>query len=86
MLLLTLNHTSTMSTGVGMSSCCLSGKVQQGKPTGREDEVNGIMSYIAEPADGNKSKTVIFLVDSKLINHCVADRVPALPPSPLTSS
>jgi len=54
-----------MSAGVGMSSCCLSGKVQEGRPTGREEEINGIMTYVAEPEDRNKAKTVIFLVDSK---------------------
>ena len=54
-----------MSTGVGMSSCCLSGKVQQGHPSGREEEMNGLMTYVAQPEDGSKSKTIVFLVDSK---------------------
>ncbi|KAK4561029.1 hypothetical protein LTR86_004984 [Recurvomyces mirabilis] len=52
-----------MSTGVGMSSCCLSGRVHEGKPKGREQEIAGLQTYVAEPESGDKSKTVIFLVD-----------------------
>lgn len=55
-----------MSTGVGMSECCLSGKVHGGKPSGREKEIGGIDTYIAEPESGSKAKTVIFLVDGKI--------------------
>lgn len=47
-----------------MSSCCLSGKIQEGKPKGREEEINGVLTYVAEPENGDKSKTVVFLVDS----------------------
>lgn len=54
-----------MSAGVGMNSCCLSGKVQEGKPTGKEEEINGMQTYVAAPENGDKSKTIIFLVDSK---------------------
>jgi len=46
-----------------MSSCCLSGKIQEGKPKGREEEINGVLTYVAEPENGDKSKTVVFLVD-----------------------
>jgi len=53
-----------MSASVGMNSCCLSGKVQEGKPTGREEEINGMPTYVAAPENGDKTKTVIFLVDS----------------------
>jgi len=52
-----------MSTGVGVSSCCLSGKIQEGKPKGRVEEIAGLQTYVAEPKDGSKAKTVIFLVD-----------------------
>ncbi|KAK4898892.1 hypothetical protein LTR27_003623 [Elasticomyces elasticus] len=52
-----------MSTGVGMSSCCLSGKINEGKPKGREQDINGIPTYVAEPENGDKTKTVVFLVD-----------------------
>ncbi|KAK0325993.1 hypothetical protein LTR82_002738 [Friedmanniomyces endolithicus] len=52
-----------MSTGVGMSSCCLSGKIREGKPKGTEKDINGISTYVAEPENGDKTKTVVFLVD-----------------------
>ncbi|KAK1061857.1 hypothetical protein LTR12_017261 [Friedmanniomyces endolithicus] len=52
-----------MSTGVGMSSCCLSGKIREGKPKGTEKDINGIPCYVAEPENGDKTKTVVFLVD-----------------------
>ncbi|KAJ9645060.1 hypothetical protein H2199_003064 [Coniosporium tulheliwenetii] len=52
-----------MSEGVGMSSCCLSGKVKSGRPQGTETDIAGLNTYIAEPKDGSKAKTVIFLVD-----------------------
>jgi len=52
-----------MSTGVGMSTCCLSGKIQDGKPKGREEEMNGLSVYVAEPENGDKTRTVVFLVD-----------------------
>lgn len=55
-----------MSTGVGMSECCLSGKVHEGKPAGHETVIGGLDTYVSEP-DGARTKyaTVIFLVDSK---------------------
>ncbi|KAK6429759.1 hypothetical protein LTR95_014091 [Oleoguttula sp. CCFEE 5521] len=52
-----------MSTGVGMSSCCLSGVVNNGKPKGMERTVGGLPCYVAEPEDNSTTKTVIFLVD-----------------------
>lgn len=55
----------TMSTGVGMSSCCLTGKVQEGTPKGHVETIAGLQTYVAEPKEANKSKTVIFLVDSR---------------------
>ena len=48
-----------------MSACCLSGRIQEGKPKGREQEIGGLPTYVAEPENGDKTKTVIFLVDSK---------------------
>ncbi|KAK5123950.1 hypothetical protein LTR85_002147 [Meristemomyces frigidus] len=52
-----------MSTGVGMSACCLSGKIQEGKPKGREEEIAGLPTYVAEPENGDKTRTIVFLVD-----------------------
>lgn len=54
-----------MSTGVGVSACCLSGKVHDGKPAGRQDEIGGLQTYIAEPSGGSKAKSVILITDSK---------------------
>lgn len=64
-----------MSTGVGMSSCCLSGKIQNGTPKGREEQIGGLETYVAEPEGGSKKKTIIFLVDSTsclahICDHC----------------
>jgi len=52
-----------MSTGVGMSECCLSGKVHEGTPTGKVETINGLQTYVATPKDGSKAKSIVFLVD-----------------------
>ena len=54
-----------MSQHVGMSSCCLSGKVHEGKTAGRIDEIGGLSTYVSEPSNGSKAKTIIFITDSK---------------------
>ena len=56
-----------MSQNIGMSSCCLSGKVHEGKQAGREDQIGGLETYISEPQNGSKEKSIIFIVDSTLI-------------------
>jgi len=48
---------------VGMSSCCLSGKVQNSKPEGQVEEIGGLKCYVAAPENGSKEKSIIFLVD-----------------------
>jgi len=53
-----------MSTGVGMSSCCLSGKVHEGTPVGHVETIGGLQTYVSEPKNKAKTKTIIFLVDS----------------------
>lgn len=53
-----------MSTGVGMSSCCLSGKVHEGTPTGTIETIDNLQTYVAMPKDGGKGKAIVFLVDS----------------------
>jgi len=50
-----------MSTGMG--ACCISGSVHEGQPKGREDTIGGLPTYIAEPKGGDKSKSVVFIVD-----------------------
>ncbi|KAA6407447.1 MAG: dienelactone hydrolase family [Lasallia pustulata] len=52
-----------MSTGVGMSSCCLSGKIHDGTPVGHVEEIGGLQTYVSEPESKSKAKTIIFLVD-----------------------
>jgi len=52
-----------MSTGVGMSSCCLSGKVHDGTPTGKVETIDNLQTYVAAPKDGSKAKSIVFLSD-----------------------
>ncbi|KAK3063862.1 hypothetical protein LTS18_012147, partial [Coniosporium uncinatum] len=52
-----------MSMGVGVSDCCLSGTIKNGNPKGQVQEIGGLATYVAEPENGSKTKTVIFLVD-----------------------
>ncbi|KAK3062818.1 hypothetical protein LTS18_003297, partial [Coniosporium uncinatum] len=52
-----------MSTGVGVSECCLSGTIKDGNPKGQVQEIGGLATYVAEPENGSKTKTVVFLVD-----------------------
>lgn len=55
-----------MSSGVGMGACCLSGTIQEGTTSGREETIGGLSTYVAEPAGDSKAKTVVILTDSKL--------------------
>lgn len=55
-----------MSQNVGMSNCCLSGKVHQGQPAGREDEIGGLSTYISEPENHSNAQSIIFISDSVL--------------------
>jgi len=52
-----------MSTGVGMGACCVSGVINTSKPSGREEKIGGLNTYVAEPKDGSKAKSVIFISD-----------------------
>jgi len=52
-----------MSTGVGLSECCLSGKVHEGTPLGKVETINELPTYVAAPKDGSKAKSIVFLVD-----------------------
>ncbi|KAG9775779.1 dienelactone hydrolase family protein-like protein, partial [Aureobasidium melanogenum] len=51
------------TTEIGMGACCISGAVHDGTPSGHEATVGGLPTYIAEPSDKSKSKTVVFIVD-----------------------
>ncbi|KAL8934854.1 MAG: hypothetical protein Q9216_005707 [Gyalolechia sp. 2 TL-2023] len=46
-----------------MSSCCLSGALHEGKPTGRIDTIGGLQTYVAEPKNGSKTKSIVFISD-----------------------
>lgn len=52
-----------MSTNTGMSSCCLSGSVHSGTPSGREDEIGGLSVYVSEPESKSTSQSIVFLTD-----------------------
>ncbi|KAL8799091.1 MAG: hypothetical protein Q9182_006154 [Xanthomendoza sp. 2 TL-2023] len=52
-----------MSENIGMSSCCLSGVIHEGKPTGRIDNIGGLDTYIAEPKDRSTARSVIIISD-----------------------
>ena len=53
-----------MSTEVGMSSCCLSGKLHNhATPVGSVTEIGAVKTYVREPESKSKSQTLVFLVD-----------------------
>ncbi|KAF2710415.1 alpha/beta-hydrolase [Pleomassaria siparia CBS 279.74] len=52
-----------MSTGTGVSSCCLSGMLQNGTPKGDVRTIGGTQTYVSEPENGSNTKSIIFLVD-----------------------
>lgn len=54
-----------MSENVGMSSCCLSGAVHEGKPSGRVETIGGLLCYVSAPKTDSKAKSIVFLVDGK---------------------
>lgn len=61
-----LTITIVMSQNVGMSNCCLSGKVHQGQPVVREDEIGDLSTNISEPKNHSKAKLIVFICDSGL--------------------
>ncbi|KAF2405626.1 alpha/beta-hydrolase [Trichodelitschia bisporula] len=50
-------------TNHSLSSCCLSGKVRSGQPTGKEETIAGLPTYVALPESGDKSQAVFFMHD-----------------------
>jgi len=52
-----------MSTGVGMSECCLSGKVHEGDPAGQVEKINNLQTYVTAPENGSKAKSIVFITD-----------------------
>jgi hypothetical protein len=47
----------------GISECCVSGHLHDGKPTGAVAEIAGLKTYIAAPENGSKDKTILFIAD-----------------------
>jgi len=52
-----------MSTNSGLSKCCISGKVHEGAPVGKVEQVGGLPTYVSEPSNKSKAKSIIFLTD-----------------------
>lgn len=52
-----------MTTCVGISPCCLSGAVHGGIPKGTIEKIGNLDTYVIGPADGSRSKSIVFLVD-----------------------
>lgn len=53
-----------MSTGVGMSSCCISGALHNhATPKGKEIKLGDLPCYVAEPESKSKAQSLIFLTD-----------------------
>ncbi|KAK4616884.1 uncharacterized protein CLAFUR5_20294 [Fulvia fulva] len=60
-----MSSTTTTGSGIGMSSCCLSGKLADTTktPSGKEEEIGGLQVYVARPENDSVTKSVIFLAD-----------------------
>jgi len=52
-----------MSSGVGISECCLAGNVHEGTPTGKIETIDSLPTYVAAPKGGSKAKSIVFIVD-----------------------
>ncbi|KZT52816.1 hypothetical protein CALCODRAFT_511811 [Calocera cornea HHB12733] len=52
-----------MSSTSGLSSCCISGHIHDGIPTGVVEKIGGLDVYVAKPEDGSQSKTILFITD-----------------------
>lgn len=52
-----------MSTNTGLSTCCISGIINTGQPSGREDNIGGLDVYVSEPQDKSTSKSIVFITD-----------------------
>ncbi|GAA5833700.1 hypothetical protein JCM11251_003208 [Rhodosporidiobolus azoricus] len=49
---------------MSLSSCCVSGYLHEGTPSGKVEHFNGVKAYVATPSgDYDKTKALIFLTD-----------------------
>ena len=64
---------------VPLRSCCISGHLHEGEPTGQDVLLGGVNTYIAEPDFDNPKRAVIIATDVfgyKLVNtRLVADKI-----------
>jgi len=47
----------------GFSSCCISGHIHEGTPTGVVEKIVGLDTYIAKSDSGSKAKTIVLISD-----------------------
>ena len=72
-----------MSAQAPMGECCVSGKLhsKQHNLAGHDQTIDGVPTYVSEPANKSKAKTMVVLTDSKLLFPLIA--VPELTESSL---
>lgn len=58
-----LKNNWTIKMSEGISECCVSGHLHDGKPTGAVSEIVGLKTYIAAPENGSKDKMILFITD-----------------------
>ncbi|KDQ11033.1 hypothetical protein BOTBODRAFT_136319 [Botryobasidium botryosum FD-172 SS1] len=47
----------------GLSSCCASGYLHEGTPTGAVEKIANLNVYVSKPSSGSKAKSVLFISD-----------------------
>jgi hypothetical protein len=47
----------------GLSECCVTGHIHDGKPKGAVTEIAGLKTYITGPENGSKDKTILVIPD-----------------------
>ena len=52
-----------MTAKTGLSACCVSGHIHEGRPEGLTTRIAGLDAYEAIPANKSKAKTILFITD-----------------------
>jgi len=56
-----------------LCSACLSGSIHSGTPTGKEEVIHGLSTYIATPGDGAEPRALIVMIPDafgwKMVNN-----------------
>jgi len=47
----------------GLSSCCVTGHLHEGTPTGTVEKITDLDVYVSKPEGGSKAKTILFITD-----------------------